>query len=113
MCMVLFGIGIGTGTPVRAEDAMVTLKSGGRDFSPKKVQIRVGERVTWKNPTNEVHSVTSFATDSVSQSGGENPEINKLVRPGERYSHRFSVAGSYFYYCPIHQGMWGTVVVVE
>lgn len=97
--------------PAWAADAVVTLKSGKLDFSPKKVVIRMGERVIWKNPSKEVHSVTSLGNEEEARTAGGKLEINKLVKPGEEYAYRFQVSGTYFYYCPIHQGMWGTVVV--
>jgi plastocyanin len=110
--LMIVGLAVGFGTVAWGADAVVTLTSGGGlDFSPKKVVIRVGERVIWNNPTGDVHSVTSFATESGAQAAGGNPEINELIKPGAKFSHRFRTAGSYFYYCPIHQGMWGTVVV--
>jgi plastocyanin len=31
--------------------------------------------------------------------------------PGSDYSHSFKEPGVYGYFCAIHMGMWGTIVV--
>lgn len=70
-------------------------------FSPRTVEIRVGDRVTWTNRDAVEHTATarngSFDTGSLGE--------------GESGSVRFNVAGTYRYVCTPHPSMTGTVVV--
>jgi plastocyanin len=74
-------------------------------FSPKSLTVKVGTTVSWKNLDQFAHEVKSAtgdpgtAFDLGSQAGG------KTV------THTFTAAGTYAYYCNIHNYMKGTVVV--
>lgn len=70
-------------------------------FSPRTVEIRVGDTVTWTNRDSVAHTATaqngSFDTGSLGE--------------GESGSVRFTAAGTYRYVCTPHPEMTGTVVV--
>ena len=74
-------------------------------FSPKSITVKAGTTVTWKNLDQFAHQVKSAtgdpgaAFDLGSQAGG------KTV------THTFATAGTYHYYCNIHNYMTGTIVV--
>jgi plastocyanin len=70
-------------------------------FSPKTVEIRVGDRVTWTNRDAVEHTAT--ARNGSFDTG--------LLGEGESRSIRFNVAGTYRYICTPHPSMTGTVVV--
>jgi plastocyanin len=70
-------------------------------FSPKTVEIRVGDRVTWTNRDAVEHTAT--ARNGSFDTG--------LLGDGESRSIRFNVAGTYRYVCTPHPSMTGTVVV--
>ena len=70
-------------------------------FSPKTVEIRVGDRVTWTNRDAVEH--TASARNGSFDTG--------LLGEGESRSIRFNVAGTYRYVCTPHPSMTGTVVV--
>jgi plastocyanin len=70
-------------------------------FSPRTVEIRVGERVTWTNRDSVEHTAT--ARNGSFDTG--------LLGEGESRSIRFNVAGTYRYVCTPHPSMTGTVVV--
>jgi plastocyanin len=70
-------------------------------FSPKTVEIRVGDRVTWTNRDTVEHTAT--ARNGSFDTG--------LFGEGASRSIRFTVAGTYRYICTPHPNMTGTVVV--
>ena len=74
-----------------------------RDFaySPRTVEIRVGDTVRWTNRDSVAHSAT--AANGSFDTG--------LLSEGESGSVRFTSAGTYRYVCTPHPDMTGTVVV--
>jgi plastocyanin len=71
-------------------------------FDPTVVRIDPGQRVTWSNASDQPHAVAGQA-----MKWGDYDEIFR----GEKVSHTFREAGTYPYYCYIHPGMVGAVVV--
>jgi Cytochrome P460/Cupredoxin-like domain len=70
-------------------------------YVPGTITVPVGTTITWRNDDQVKHTVT--AVDQTFTSG--------LVSQGASFSRRFSVAGTYNYFCAIHLRMKGTVVV--
>jgi plastocyanin len=70
-------------------------------FSPRTVEIRVGDSVTWTNRDSVAHTAT--ARNGSFDTG--------LLEDGESAAIRFTVAGTYRYVCTPHPDMTGTVVV--
>lgn len=71
------------------------------EFRPGTIRIRPGDTVEWKNEDDVRH-------DAIGRNSSfDTPVINT----DETSSHKFSKAGSYPYFCSIHQGMNGTVKV--
>ena len=70
-------------------------------FSPRTVEIRVGDRVTWTNRDTVEHTAT--ARNGAFDTG--------LLGESESHSVRFMAAGTYRYICTPHPNMTGTVVV--
>jgi plastocyanin len=94
----------------RADDATVFVGPGGTmQFSPSTVGINVGETVLWKwNATgytyHSVHSGTPAQPNSLFDSG--------LQGGTATFSHRFTTAGTFPYFCQVHTTMMtGTVLV--
>ncbi len=73
-------------------------------FKPTVVHIVTGGIVTWVNKDPMVHAVTGAA-----QSFGDYTGLS----PGQEVTHTFKEAGTYPYFCYLHPGMTGTVVVGE
>ena len=71
-------------------------------FSPLTITIKSGDSITWTNLDSAPHTVTS---DSGSELDSES------FSNGNSYSHTFTTAGTYEYYCNIHTSMKGTVIV--
>ncbi len=95
---------------VWAGEAMIQIQP--RVFSPQVTTIHVGDRVTWSNHDNVEHFLTSAGpAGRPIATKVEDLEFHQLLAPENDYSHSFMAPGIYPYYCAIHLGMSGTVVV--
>jgi plastocyanin len=70
-------------------------------FRPRTLNISRGDRVTWVNRGDNVHTSTS----------NRGLWDSDLMQPGERFSRRFRRAGTFRYHCEIHANMTGRIVV--
>jgi plastocyanin len=100
----LLPIAIAAAAPRTAETKNVGIRDN--VFEPKMITVNVGDTVVWKNGGQHEHTVTaddgSFNSDDLA--------------PGKEFSHTFTKAGTFAYYCKYHGGphgvgMSGTVVV--
>jgi len=73
----------------------------GMAFNPGTITVSENTTITWTNKDPVDHTVTS--DNGLFDSGN--------ISSGGTYSHLFTTAGSYPYYCTIHPSMTGTVVV--
>ena len=89
------------GQPV-TEETSTAAQMSGNCFGPTIVRIAPGETVTWTNYDPVAHTVSG-----VNASWGDYNEI----APGASVSHAFEAAGAYPYYCFLHPGMIGAVIV--
>ena len=71
------------------------------NYLQSRLQITVGTTVEWKNNDPLAHTVT--AVDKSFNSG--------LINPGKTYSHTFTKAGTYNFFCTPHPFMKGVIVV--
>lgn len=108
--MLASGAGLSV-SPVHASHALKAHKTinaaeGGSSyvFKPAKVTIKVGTKVTWKNPTDAPHTVTSMTSSW---------KFDKSLDEGKTVSFTFKKAGTYKYHCTFHEGMVGTIKVVK
>ena len=72
-------------------------------FSPAKLSVHVGTKVTWVNRDDVPHTVTSKAKPRTLDSG--------TLDTDGRYSHVFDKPGTYDYFCAVHQHMTGQILV--
>ena len=88
----------GNGTIVR-----IVADAGSNSYSPNPVEVKIGETITWFNHDSTVHTATSndetFSSDVLFQ--------------GQAFSYTFDREGEYPYFCDIHPGMVGTVIVTK
>jgi plastocyanin len=85
-------------------EAQVTMRN--RTFQPAEITVAPGTTVTWTNDDSFAHTVTSGTRGSPTDlfdSGN--------VAGGESFSFTFDQPGTYPYFCRIHSGMDGTVIV--
>ncbi|MGH7685993.1 MAG: cupredoxin domain-containing protein [Candidatus Dormibacteria bacterium] len=90
--------GVNIGTPAQHVAATDQLT-----FSPTTQTVHVGDIVQWTNDGTVPHTVT-FETQ---------PHLTdpSNLDPGDTWEVKFSEAGTFFYYCSIHPGMAGALVV--
>ena len=86
-------------------------------FTPSTVTIRRGEKVVWiyADGAHEPHSVTSGDCQDLNCSGG-GKDFNSgptLTKPGHRFEHVFTDAGTYPYHCILHLGSMQGIVIVK
>jgi len=74
-------------------------------FAPSTLTVKVGTTVTWKNYDQFAHEVISATGDP-----GQPFDLGQQTT-GATVSHTFTAAGTYQYYCNIHNYMKGTIVV--
>ncbi len=70
-------------------------------FGPASLTVGVGTEVTWINRDDIPHTIVS--TDGVFKS--------KVRDTDEKFSYKFTTAGTYTYYCSLHPKMTGKIVV--
>jgi len=97
LCVLLFPLV--ASVPAQAAGATVTVAD--MAFSPPRVSVGLGERVTWTFPDAVAHTATSDNGffDTVPASGGASRSV------------RFPSAGGFGYHCSIHPMMVGRVTV--
>lgn len=85
----------------RSAPEAVTVTMTDSRFVPATVHVPRGGSVTWRNPSELVHTVTSSGFDSGS------------LGQGATYVRKFDRPGTYDYHCTPHQaaGMVGRVIV--
>lgn len=71
-------------------------------FLPKEITVPVGTTVTWTNHDDVPHVVAS-ADDQFKKSAALDTD--------ESFSHTFTAAGNYIYFCSIHPHMTGKIIV--
>ncbi|TVP41106.1 cupredoxin domain-containing protein [Candidatus Nitrosocosmicus arcticus] len=83
-------------------------------YDPNPIEVNVGQTILWTNDDFSFHTVTSGVvgdTNSVRifDSGLAGPTA--LASTGKTYEYTFESAGEYPYYCILHPGMVGKVIV--
>ncbi|MEV5085087.1 cupredoxin family copper-binding protein [Streptomyces sp. NPDC056159] len=92
-----------SGQPSAATAAnAVTIKNFA--FSPAKLTVKAGTKVTWTNTDQDTHTVTS-------KKGSGGPLKSGGLTTNATYSYTFTKPGTYAYYCTIHPFMTATVEV--
>src|SRR5207247_8561062 len=87
---------------VRTERRTTEVPIVGLCFKPTVVHIAAGETVTWTNEDPVAHTVTGV--------NGSFGDWNPLAK-GMTTKQRFDAPGTYPYFCVLHPGMAGAVVV--
>src|SRR5439155_11729646 len=76
-------------------------------FQPMTKTISVGQAVRWTNQGTAPHTSTS-GTPPVPDGLWDSGTLN----PGNSFTHTFSTAGTFHYYCAVHPFMEGDIVVL-
>lgn len=89
------------------EENYVEVAMQDNQFDPQELTIRTGTTVVWTNADDVEHTVTS------GERGEPTDVFSMTVSAGNSFRYRFEHNGTYAYYCDIHDGMEGTVIVEE
>ena len=91
-----------------------------KSFEPKTITVKTGDTVVWKNVSDMPHSVTDVPSLAITAQDAALPPNAKefdsgLISPGKDYSHKFTVPGTYKYFCIPHEavGMVEDYVIVS
>ncbi|MEX0656070.1 MAG: plastocyanin/azurin family copper-binding protein [Nitrosopumilaceae archaeon] len=79
-------------------------------YSPAVSSVKVGSTITWTNMDNVVHTVTSGNLNTDPDSIG-NLFDSSLISSKRGFSHTFTRAGTFDYFCMVHPWMTGQVIV--
>ena len=91
-------LGLGASSQVLAEAGdYISVKAADDYFDAEVTRVPVGTTIEWRNVGRNAHTVT--ADDGSFDSGN--------MAPGAEYSHAFTVAGVYRYYCVYHGARGG------
>jgi len=81
-----------------------------KNFSPDRIEVKIGDTVIWKNFDSGDHTVTAEFRPASPQEGGFD---SGLIPSGLSYEKIFSKIGTYKYYCKLHPEEMGTVIVTR
>jgi plastocyanin len=91
-------------TEASADGAAATIKTF--MYEPDPLEVAAGTTVTWTNEDDIEHTVTA------GKQGAPSGEFDEpLDGAGSTAEVTFDKAGTYEYFCSLHDGMDGTVVV--
>ena len=104
ICLVVAAAVSGCGSSDSEDSGPPTIGMRGLKFVPDRVEVKVGQKVTWTNEEAVDHNVTS-------KSGAK--FMSKAFGRGGTYSFTPRAAGTISYVCTLHPGMKGTLVVTK
>lgn len=90
-----------------------------RGFEPQRLEVTVGQKVTWQNMTQRDHTVTAKPLGQPARPQEQDPEKRDQeilfdsgpIKPGASWEHTFTKEGTYEYGCKLEPTMTGTIVV--
>jgi plastocyanin/predicted small metal-binding protein len=91
------------GAAAAAAPSTKSVEAMGYKFTPASLSINVGDTVTWTNHDTAPHNIV--VTD------GPEKFTSPTLQTGQTFSHTFTKAGNYSYYCSIHPDMKATLTV--
>jgi plastocyanin len=99
---------VSTANVVIQDDSACGLNDTRCLFNPASYNATVnGATVSWRNDGGVNHTVTTNSTQNGSLPTFDSGSVG---HNGGTYSHAFTVAGTYHYYCTIHPWMKGVIV---
>ena len=77
-------------------------------YLPNEIRSSAGETIVFDNIDGNQHTVTSVNENTTEPDGKFD---SGLLQPGEKYELTLKDKGAYHYYCALHPGMQGTIIV--
>ncbi|MHB1524806.1 MAG: cupredoxin domain-containing protein [Candidatus Dormibacteria bacterium] len=106
-------------TAANAQTAVTVQATNSFKFIPASVCLKAGGSITWKNTGNVPHTTTDLAGLAANPANAALPAgakgWNASLQPGVPFTLKFTVAGTYKYFCIPHEllGMLGQITVVS
>jgi plastocyanin len=102
----------------QSQTLTVSMNEAPYRYTPATLTVPTGATVTWTNAGAEPHTVTADPSKAVNAAdvmlpAGAAPWDSGLLTSGQSYSHTFTTAGTYKYFCIPHEslGMVATITV--
>ena len=99
-------------------DAAAVVDMGFMSFSPGTINVKAGQTVEWRNTSIITHNVTdspgaAATSGDAALPAGAIPFSSGDIPAGKIFVYKFTVPGTYHYFCTHHEsdGMTGIVVV--
>jgi len=96
--------------PLQTADYVIQI--GEKNYHPDNLEVRVGDRVTWKNVDAEDHTVTSEARSSGPNTQDRSFDSGRIPSGGS-FDQVFLREGTVRYYCRFHESTTGMVTVKQ
>ena len=77
-------------------------------YLPNNIKVSAGQTIVFDNVDGNQHTVTSVKTGTTEFDGKFD---SGLIQPGEKYELTLNKKGTHHYYCALHTGMQGTIIV--
>jgi plastocyanin len=100
-----------SGIAEECNEAVCRVNMTGSTFAADTLKIRPNAAVAWTNTDKILHTVTSGSYGDDEKGALFDSGISSLIAAGEKWEHRFATAGTFDYFCQLHPGMVGQVVV--
>jgi len=97
--------------PLKVSAIAVTVSGGVVSTPTSSGPFKAGETVTWKNYDLTDHTVTAQVKPALPDAQDKPMFDSGPLKPGETFQFTFPKEGTFEYYCQMHKGMTGTVVV--
>jgi plastocyanin len=94
-----------TAAPVSAPVSTGAFSIKGFAFNPTQLSVNKGAAITWTNDDGTTHTVTSGVP------GTPSGKFDQRVEAGKTFAFTFTDAGTYEFFCSIHNSMRGTITV--
>jgi plastocyanin len=103
VCLVAAGCGDDSKPAATASTPPANVQVAMRDnqFAPRRIVVRLGQTVRWTNRDAVAHTVASQQLRLASDA----------IEGGQTFSYRPKRAGRFRYYCTIHAGQTGVLIV--
>lgn len=92
-------------TPAAAGGSSAAIEVSGFAFATTALQVTKGTTVTWTNKDGTGHTVSSGTPPT------KDGKFDGQVAPGGTFAFTFKDAGTFTYFCAIHNTMTGTITV--
>jgi plastocyanin len=104
----------------KTKPPVVRILGDSRSFSSPALIVDPGTTIVWHNQDHQAHTVTTDPTLAVNAAHGRVPHgvepwHSGLILAGQYWTHTFTTAGEYVYFCQFHEAeqMIGSIVVRE